>query len=256
MVKDRLINWKLFWSLFIPTIISCAMVIPYFLEIQQEKVDLRDLELPFALPYFYVISIIQAVVFFGAVIFLGLRFLKILSLPLPWLDTVVNKKPLTINPARYFAFSFFIGLLTGILIFIGDIIFSRVTGFSFLIEVTWWKSILASFYGGIAEEILMRLFFVSFFIWLINKLLGQKGIKGGVAWSAIILAALVFGIAHLSLVGSLMPLTPMVITRTILLNSLGGVIFGYLFLQKGLESAIIAHFSADIMLHAVLLQAF
>ncbi|HEX9332266.1 MAG TPA: hypothetical protein VF896_10280 [Anaerolineales bacterium] len=29
-----------------------------------------------------------------------------------------------------------------------------------------WKGFLASFYGGIAEEILLRLFVMSFFVWL------------------------------------------------------------------------------------------
>jgi membrane protease YdiL (CAAX protease family) len=42
------------------------------------------------------------------------------------------------------------------------------------------------------------------------------------------------------------------VTRIILLNALGGIVFGCLYWKKGLEAAIIAHFSADIVLHVLL----
>jgi membrane protease YdiL (CAAX protease family) len=36
------------------------------------------------------------------------------------------------------------------------------------------------------------------------------------------------------------------------LNGLAGVAFGWLYWKRGLESAIVAHFSADIILHVLL----
>ena len=50
---------------------------------------------------------------------------------------------------------------------------------------------------------------------------------------------------------SLTALTPMVIVRAIVLNAVGGIIFGWLYWKKGLESAMISHFSADIVLHVI-----
>jgi membrane protease YdiL (CAAX protease family) len=47
-------------------------------------------------------------------------------------------------------------------------------------------------------------------------------------------------------------ITPLVVIRAILLNGVGGVIFGWLYRKKWLESAIIAHFSADIMIQIAL----
>jgi membrane protease YdiL (CAAX protease family) len=35
------------------------------------------------------------------------------------------------------------------------------------------------------------------------------------------------------------------------LNGLGGLAFGWLYWKRGLESAIMAHFSADIVLHVI-----
>lgn len=48
-----------------------------------------------------------------------------------------------------------------------------------------------------------------------------------------------------------MPLTGLVVTRAIVLNGLAAVIFGHLYWTRGLEAAILAHFSADIVLHVV-----
>jgi membrane protease YdiL (CAAX protease family) len=42
------------------------------------------------------------------------------------------------------------------------------------------------------------------------------------------------------------------VIKVILLNAVGGIIFGWLYWKKGLESAMISHFSADIVLHVIL----
>jgi membrane protease YdiL (CAAX protease family) len=74
---------------------------------------------------------------------------------------------------------------------------------------------------------------------------------GAIFWIANILAAVLFGLGHLPATANILPLTPLVITRAILLNGVGGVIFGWLYWKRGLESAMIAHFSADIVLHVL-----
>ena len=44
---------------------------------------------------------------------------------------------------------------------------------------------------------------------------------------------------------------PTVVVRTIALNAIAGIAFGWLFWKHGLEMAMLAHFSADIVLHVV-----
>jgi membrane protease YdiL (CAAX protease family) len=117
-----------------------------------------------------------------------------------------------------------------------------------------WKGFLASFYGGIAEEIQLRLLVMSFLAWLgrfISKTQEGKP-ANGVFWIANILAAVLFGLGHLPATATILPLTPLVVSRAILLNGIGGVIFGWLYWKHGLEAAMIAHFSADIVLHVLL----
>ena len=87
------------------------------------------------------------------------------------------------------------------------------------------------------------------------RLLFQKGRnepKPAYSIVAILISSVVFGIGHLPLVFSLSPQPAVaVIAFVVLANSLFGIIAGYLYWKKGLESAMIAHMSA----HAVMLTA-
>jgi membrane protease YdiL (CAAX protease family) len=64
-------------------------------------------------------------------------------------------------------------------------------------------------------------------------------------------AAIIFGLGHLPSTARITALTGIVVVRAIALNGVGGIIFGWLYWKKGLESAMIAHFSADIVLHII-----
>jgi membrane protease YdiL (CAAX protease family) len=41
------------------------------------------------------------------------------------------------------------------------------------------------------------------------------------------------------------------VARAVVLNGLAGIAFGYLYWTRGLESAMLSHFSADIILHVI-----
>ena len=162
-----------------------------------------------------------------------------------------------INVKSIIKTSVLLGSLTGIAIILLDFIFFQFGLESLFkeISVPIWQGFLASFYGGISEEIVMRLFFMTFMIWLLGKIIKPKGkiIENNlIVWTSIIVAALLFGIGHLPITSELMTITPLIIFRALLLNGIGGVVFGWLYWKKGLESAMIAHFSADIILYVCL----
>jgi len=95
---------------------------------------------------------------------------------------------------------------------------------------------------------------MSLFAWLgsfISKTSEGKP-TSAVFWIANILAAVLFGLGHLPAASLIIPLTTLVVIRIVLLNALGGIIFGWLYQTRGLESAMIAHFAADIVLHVLL----
>jgi membrane protease YdiL (CAAX protease family) len=101
------------------------------------------------------------------------------------------------------------------------------------------------FYGGVVEELLLRWGVMSLLVWIGWRLLqrGQGKPRPALVWTAIVLAALLFGIGHLPALAALVTLTPVVVIRTVLLNALGGLVFGWLFWRHSLEVAMVAHAS-------------
>jgi len=116
-----------------------------------------------------------------------------------------------------------------------------------------WQGLLASFYGGITEEILTRLFLVSVFAWLIGRVWhGPDGRPSREAFIvAIVAAAVLFGAGHLPATAALAALTPPLVIRAILINGILGAVFGWLYWRRGLEAAMLAHFTADLLLHVL-----
>ena len=103
-------------------------------------------------------------------------------------------------------------------------------------------------YGGIAEELLMRWGVMSLFAW-VGWRIGQRGVglpATVVVWLAILGAALLFGLGHLPAAAALAPLTPAFVLRTVLLNSIAGIVAGWLFWRRSLEAAMLAHMTVHV----------
>ncbi|MUT64633.1 CPBP family intramembrane glutamic endopeptidase [Paenibacillus sp. NEAU-GSW1] len=122
-------------------------------------------------------------------------------------------------------------------------------------SVEWWKGVLTLFYGGIFEETLLRLFAMSLIVWLLAKLFRAKTphIPAFIYIAAILLAAVLFGLGHLPAAQLYFgELSAAVTARTIILNALLGIWFGFLYWRKGLEYAIVSHMAADLVLHGIM----
>jgi len=202
------------------------------------------------------LSIIQSIVLFSVVIFFGLVLSKHIGMGMPILQNTLEGKKQDKTLKSIIGPSVLWGILSGLLIVLLSIPFNElIPELNLLnVSVTLWKSFLAAFYGGIAEEILLRLFLVSLFVWITWKI---KKTKNGTptdfgVWLSIILAAVFFGLGHLPATAQITTLNGIVILRAILLNGTGGIVFGWLYWKKGLESAMLAHFSADIVLHTII----
>lgn len=119
--------------------------------------------------------------------------------------------------------------------------------------VSMWKNALTFVYGGIVEEVLVRLFLMTAFVWIIAKCLGAPSrIPSPVYWISIVLATILFGAGHLPATAALFgDLTPLIIARALFGNGLLGILFGYLYWKKGLEYAIISHMFGDLFLHVL-----
>jgi membrane protease YdiL (CAAX protease family) len=115
-----------------------------------------------------------------------------------------------------------------------------------------WQGFLLSIHAGIVEEVLFRLFLLTFLAWLGSMLsaTAEGRPTAVVFWTANLLAALLFGLAHLPTAAALgMPLDALVVIRVLTLNGLLGLSFGWLYRRYGLESAIVAHMAFDFVIH-------
>ncbi len=231
--------------------LATAALIPYLMQLMPDKFA----RIPVPLWVLVVAQAAQAGILLGALSLLGLRMGHRVGLGAPLLQHWLNRQPLdkaTLKPLN----SALLGALAAVL----------VIGASMAIdpflppmrhppaEVGGAQSalngLLASFYGGIAEELQLRLFLMTLLVWFVAKVKGMQP-RDATYWNAIIAAALLFGAGHLPAANHVWGLDAMVVVRTVLLNALAGVAFGWLYWRRGLEMAIVGHFSADIVLHVL-----
>jgi membrane protease YdiL (CAAX protease family) len=226
--------------------IATALVFPYLLDTMP---TLRTSS-PIPLPALAAVQAFQMVVLATLLSFFGLRMQPRATLDAPWLRALAARRP---RPRVAWGNALLAGLLAGLV----------VAGLAVLLDphlppmlhpraaapaASAWHGLLASFYGGIAEELQLRLFLMTLLAWLAARL-SRRAPTGRMYWAAIVLAALLFGAGHLPAAAQLWPLDAFVVFRVVALNAVAGIVFGWLYWRRGLEAAIVAHFAADLVLH-------
>lgn len=256
-------NWKIFFILLAASVFGVVAVLPYALALQADV--LAGLELPIPFPLLILIQVLQSAVLSAIAIFIGLLLANRIGLGLPILEAKLTGESVAARLKAILLPSVLGGVGASILIILLDQFVFQPGLLAQLgdkanalalqtAQPVAWQGLLASFYGAINEEILLRLFLLSLLAWL-GKFISHTP-EGNptlaVLWTANIITAVLFGLGHLPATATLIELTPLVIVRAIVLNGVAGLVFGYLYWTKGLESAMLAHFSADIVLHVLL----
>lgn len=246
--QDRRTDWKLFGGLLVLAVAGQVAALPYLFSLFKQS----EISLPVPLPVAVLAQIGQGLVLAALAILLGLR----LARSLRW-------HPL-LGPDRHFDHAWFartakrslaLGALVGVAIFVLDrYVFGLLVEPITALQATppLWQRALVCFYGGIDEEIFLRLFLMTLLVWLGAKVTRRTVPTPATVWLAIVLVSVVFGLGHLPMTAQLMPLTPLVIVRAVALNGIAGVLFGWLYWRHGLAAAMIAHFAADVVLHVLL----
>ena len=201
-------------------------------------------------------AVVQGPLMFAIVTGLGLRTARPMGMGAPRVERLVRGRSAGISAsdaAKWAASGIAVGLvITGL----DRIVFSDVVkrlkqqGIK---QPPAWKGLLASLYGGIAEELLLRLGVLSFLAAGLRKLTGdrERPPSAGVMLPATVFAALLFGAGHLPAVARVAKIDGPLLVRTLLLNGIAGMQFGLMYWKNGIEPAMIAHGSADIVLHVL-----
>ena len=257
-------NWKVFWIVLAAATFGLLAIVPYSLALQANAPTPANLPMP--LPLLATLQIASQILMFAVAIALGLFFANRIGLGLPILEARLRGEAVGARVRAIAPISIVLGILASLMIIGLEVaIFqpalkaqlgatAAALGLFSTSTPAAWKGLLASFYGGFDEEILLRLFVMSLLAWLGRFL--SKTADGrptvGVLWTANVLAAILFGLGHLPATAVLVPITPLVVLRAVVLNGIGGIAFGYLYFTRGLESAMLSHFSADLVLHVLL----
>lgn len=195
-------------------------------QIQEQNVTKEIMELSSAIQYGISFGIVLASV--------GIVLSKNINL---WKDFKLDKKAIITT--------IIIAIVGALVLFPGDkLIFGSLNTWvneQYTVKPTIYKMIGGLLVGGIIEEVMMRLFFMSLIVFIISKILKKKEIPTIVFIISNILSALLFAAGHLPSTSAMTTLTPVLIFRCFLFNGGLGLIFGYLYRKYNIRYAMIAH---------------
>lgn len=250
------VDWRLFFAIFGAGMLGIVGLVPYLSLLLAPAAAKSGV----ALSNLVVMSSFQSGIFLFLATLLGMRMAKRVGYQMPFFSALAagkNWQAALLGAARL---SIPLGLLTGALIVAADQGF-RWQGIIVELEPAKrpgpLEGLSAALYGGLTEEILARLFLVSVFSWVVlwisrqagKPLSASNGVAAPAAWSGIVVAAVLFGVMHLPATAEIVALSAPVVLRALVLNGIGALVFGVLFWKRGLAASMLAHLSADLVLH-------
>jgi hypothetical protein len=249
--------WPEFAILGGAAVIGIACVMPYTVELTADAMKKAQERMHQPRWVLVLLQSAQSAVLLGVATGLGLLIAHQIGLGSPLVEGLLAGKNVTAQAQAMIAPALILGIGSSAVLMLLEITvfwprLPRKMREEFPIPALW-KRFLASFYGGIDEEILLRLFLLSLLAWLIGFVWHLPGGRPtlGALWLANVIAAVIFGLGHLPATAAVVKVTPLLIVRAILLNGIVGVATGYLFWTYGLEAAMLAHFSGDIVIHII-----
>ena len=168
---------------------------------------------------------------------LGIFFAKKVGL---WRDKIA----FTAKPVLLTVIASVIGglwLILPDLLFFGN--YSAVIRDSYLVKPTIPYMLASVTYGGVIEEVMLRLFLMSLIAFILHKVFekGKSETSIGVLIAANVIAAALFAAGHLPATLLTIGSSPVIILRCFLLNGSFGLVFGWLYRKYGLQYAMLAH---------------
>ena len=236
------------------------------LEAMVRAVPLPEGTPPVELPpawLFKIISLIQPTVIVTVAALVGVALASRVGLHASAAEAAANGEDLLAKLKPQFLPGVIAGLLSGVTLVFSWVVAKPFFTAEFIERAQEFNKLMPAItrflYGGFTEEILLRWGFMTFLVWAAWRLF-QKGTgepKALYVVAAIVVSALMFGVGHLPIASMLAGgLTVPVVIYVITANSIFGLAAGCLYWRRGLESAIIAHISAHVVLISAIYLAF
>jgi membrane protease YdiL (CAAX protease family) len=247
------VNWNVFIVLLAAGLLGVVAILPYMIDLLGSRIIGQAPVSDIPLPLVVALALLQNGILLSATILIGMNLSERVGLQMPLIRAwATGEHPP--NAKAIVLTGMLVGAAVGfVLVGIEALFFLRHLPEAMLplFGISLWKRLLAGvLYGGITEELVMRLFLLSLVAWLFGRWWRtSEGMPTpGVFWAAIILVAVLFGLGHLPSTSMITPLTQVLVVRALVLNGVAGVAFGYLYWRYGLEAAMSGHMSAHLVM--------
>lgn len=210
---------------------------------------LPDQELPAPKPVLALVNASIGLILYGGLGFLGLRLSQKLGFAGLWDGNVSNRQRFLI-PAL-------IGAGVGLFFIPADLIFSQFHPLGPLPHPPFPTSLVASAAAGIGEEVIFRLFFIPFWVWLISYVILRQRWQHQIFWLVAVISALAFAGGHIPTLMLLFgfkqvsDIPPALMSEIILLNGVVSLLAAHYFRKFGFLAAVGIHFWADVIWHVI-----
>jgi CAAX prenyl protease-like protein len=211
------------------------------------------LEMPFHPLLVKLLSVVQTAVLLSIAIFIGVQLAPLVGLSAPAAEALAKGNKFISALKPQVLPGLIAGFIAGVAILSSWLLFRPILPSVFVTRAERLNSsmplVTRLLYGGITEELLLRWGLMTLLLWAAWRIFqrGRSTPRAIYFVTAIVISSVVFGIGHLPVVSALeVDFTLPIVAFIVLANSLFGLIAGYLYWQKGLEAAIIAHMSTHI----------
>ncbi|HDY89233.1 MAG TPA: hypothetical protein ENH82_14095 [bacterium] len=186
-----------------------------------------------------------ALIFYGGLGFLGIKLSQKLGSPDIW-DTKISNRQRILIPA-------IVGVLIGIFFLLANVLFSRFHSLGAYSRMSFPVSFLASANAAIGEEIMVRLFFIPFLMWLIHHVILKGKWRNQVFWICVGISASAFVYLHVLWImlqmgwRTIAAFPPAFLAEIIILNTVLSLFAAYYFRKFGFLASVGIHFWADVV---------
>ncbi|MGM0401076.1 MAG: CPBP family glutamic-type intramembrane protease [Chloroflexota bacterium] len=208
-----------------------------------------DQELPASKGVLAAANALIMLLMYGGLGLLGLTLSRKVGFPALWDEAVSNRERFLV-PAL-------VGVGVGVLLIAADAVFSRLHPLGPLPHPPFPTSLVASATAGIGEEIVFRLFFISFWMWLISSVLLGGRWEKAVFWVVSTLSGVAFAFGHLPSVMLLYGMEGVgqvptaLLVEILLLNGVVSLFAAHQWRRAGFLGAVGVHFWTDVVWHVI-----
>lgn len=238
---------KIYWLLI--TLLAVLGALNAFLPQGELATTIPEGQIPASKTTLALVTAGSLLVLYGGLGFIGLLLSRKLGFPEIWDENITNRQKFLI-PA-------YVGGAIGIFFILADLVFQRWHSLGALPHPPFPTSLVASAVAGIGEEVIFRLFFLTFWMWLISNVILRGRWQNQVFWVVAVFSALAFAAGHLPSAmfalgfENIAQIPVALLVEIFLLNGVISIFAAYYFRKYGFLAAVGIHFWTDIIWHVI-----